>query len=56
MTPAHEAVAARYPEFLIDSMGRKHPSIVRRAILSGAWDNGSLVREEAARIEREGRA
>lgn len=36
--------AERFPESLTDTMGRQHPNIVRRGIMSGQFDNGSLVK------------
>lgn len=41
---ARAAAAEAYPEFLVDTKGREHPSIARKAILEGRWDNGSIVR------------
>lgn len=49
---ARAAAAEDYPEFLTDSKGREHPSIARKAILSGAWDTGSIVRRHL--VEKEG--
>jgi hypothetical protein len=51
---ARKAAAAQYPETLVDSRGREHPSIPRKAILSGAWDNGSLVRDLLAKGGKDG--
>lgn len=48
---ARHNVAARYPEALVDTLGRIHPSIVRRSILAGHWDSSATIREELARLE-----
>lgn len=48
ITAAREAAASAYPEYLTDSLGRVHPSIPRKAILSGAWDHGEVVRKKLA--------
>lgn len=52
---ARAAAADRYADHIEDTMGRQHECIPRRAILSGQWDAGSLVRGELARIEGEKR-
>lgn len=54
---ARAAAAAAYPEFLVDTMGREHPCIPRKAIEEGRWDQGSIVRRHlsAAEVEKEGR-
>lgn len=49
---ARLAAAAAYPEHLTDSLGRAQPCIPRRAILSGKWDDGSLVRNFLQELER----
>lgn len=51
---AREAVAARYPATLTDTLGRVHRCIPHDAILRGDWDGGALVREEMARREWHG--
>ena len=43
---ARTRAAARYPEAIVDTMGREHVPAPRRAILSGAWDNAPIVRAE----------
>lgn len=48
---ARAQAAERFPEHLVDTMGREHPSIPRRAILAGSWDNGSLVRSFVAALD-----
>lgn len=53
---ARQNIAARYPEQLVDSMGRTHRCIPREAVLSGQWDNAPAVMEEAARLEGEDEA
>ena len=50
---ARQNIAARYPEALVDSMGREHPCIPRKAVLSGAWDNAPAMLEEVARLQGE---
>lgn len=41
---ARQKAAAAYPEHITDTHGRVHDNIPRRAILSGAWDNGNIVK------------
>ena len=41
---ARQKAAAAYPEHITDTHGRVHQNIPRRAILSGAWDNGDIVK------------
>ena len=48
---ARKRAAERYPAALVDSMGREHRCIPREAILSGAWDGGSLVLAEVERLQ-----
>ena len=48
---ARVQAAERFPAHIVDTMGREHPSIPRRAILSGSWDNGSLVRSFVTALE-----
>lgn len=49
MTDSIEAkrqrAAERYPEFLVDTLGRKHYSVPRAAILAGKWDGGKAVQD-----------
>lgn len=40
-----QRAAARYPEFLTDTLGRKHYSVPRAAILAGKWDGGKAVQD-----------
>ncbi|MEH3121153.1 MAG: hypothetical protein PGN16_04100 [Sphingomonas phyllosphaerae] len=47
---ARAQAAERFPEHLVDTMGREHPSIPRRALLRGDWDSGSLVRSFVAAL------
>jgi len=41
---ARQKAAAAYPEHITDTHGRHHDNIPRRAILSGAWDAGNIVK------------
>lgn len=50
---ARAAAAAAYPEFLVDTLGREHPCIARKAILEGKWDAGTIVTDHLAAKERE---
>ncbi|PZT91956.1 MAG: hypothetical protein DI625_14580 [Sphingomonas sp.] len=43
---ARVRAAARYPEAIVDTMGRSHVPAPRRAILSGAWDHAPIVQRE----------
>lgn len=43
---ARTRAAARYPEAIVDTMGREHVPPARTAILSGKWDNAPIVRAE----------
>lgn len=43
---ARVRAAARYPEAIVDTMGRSHVPAPRRAILSGKWDNAPIVQRE----------
>ena len=43
---ARTRAAARYPEVIVDSLGREHVPAPRRAILSGAWDHAPIVQRE----------
>lgn len=48
---AREQAAEHFPVHLVDTQGREHLSIPRRAILRGDWDNGSLVRSFVTALE-----
>jgi len=48
---ARAAAAEQYPEHLVDTLGRQHDCIPRRALLEGRWDDGSLVRAFVAALE-----
>lgn len=47
---ARQQAADTFPEGVQDTMGRVHENIPRRAVLSGAWDNGSLVQSFVATL------
>ena len=43
---ARVRAAARYPEAIVDSLGRPHTPPARTAILSGKWDHAPIVQRE----------
>lgn len=51
ITAARAAAAALSPEHLVDTLGREHECIPRRAILAGQWDDGSLVRDFLSKLD-----
>lgn len=47
---ARQQAADTFPEGVQDTLGRVHENIPRRSVLSGAWDNGSLVQSFVAAL------
>ncbi len=41
---AREQLASKYPASLVDSKGRQHDCIPRKAILRGDWDQGAVAK------------
>ena len=48
---ARQQAADTFPEGVQDTLGRVHENIPRRSVLSGAWDNGSLVQSFVTALE-----
>lgn len=48
---ARQLAADTFPAGVQDTLGRVHENIPRRAVLSGAWDGGSLVQSFVDALE-----